>query len=323
MSLVLGKEVNFLMLSTFLATLGVVFTMIIYAVPGFLLVKTKLVAEHSISAFARLLMFVCSPCLVFSSITRNNFSLELALNLLISIVFISAMLLLGLAIFFFVFKRKKDDVKYRIYNLATTFANCAFMGVPVLEAVFPNNPQVIAYSAMFSLAMNIIGWTLGSYIISNDRKYMSVKKIFLNPATIGLFVAIPFFVFQIQTPSLIKEMIILLGRMTTPLCMLIMGMRLACVSIKEVFFIPSQYLIIAIKQILFPLIVLIVLLIMPFDSKMKAAIYIMMACPVASVILSLSEMIGEGQKNAANLVLLGTSLSVITIPVMSLLVNVL
>jgi predicted permease len=46
----------------------------------------------------------------------------------------------------------------------------------------------------------------------------------------------------------------------------------------------------------------------------------MVACPVASVVLNFAEMLGEGQETAANLMLLGTSLSVLTIPVMVLLV---
>lgn len=309
------------MLSTFLAALGVVFTMLVYAVPGFALVKAKLVKENNISAFAKLLMYVASPCLVFNSITRNEFSSRLLLQLLIAFVFITVMLLMGLLIFFFVFKKKSDDVKYRIYNLATTFANCAFMGVPVLEALFPDYPQAVAFSAMFSLAMNILGWSVGSYIISRDKKYMSVKKILLNPATIALILAIPFFVFNIELPYVIEDVVALLAKMTTPLCMLIMGMRLACVPLKDVFLRPSQYLIIAIKQLLFPLVVFLLLLPLPFEAGMKASIYIMMACPVASVVLNFSEMIGKGQKNAASLVLLGTSLSIITIPVMSLLVS--
>lgn len=310
------------MLSTFLAALGVVATMLIYAVPGFLLIKSKLVKENNISAFARLLMFVASPCLVFSSVIRNDFSIQLVVQLLIALIFITIMLLLGLLVFFLVFRKKSEDVKYRIYNLATTFANCAFMGVPVLEALFPDYPQAIAFSAMFSLAMNILGWSVGSYIISRDKKYMSIKKILLNPATIALVLAIPFFIFNIELPYVIGDVVALLAKMTTPLCMLIMGMRLACVPFKDVFLRPSQYIIIAIKQILFPLVVFLLLLPLPLEVGMKASIYIMMACPVASVVLNFSEMIGQGQKNAASLVLLGTSLSIITIPVMSLLVSI-
>ncbi len=308
------------MLNTFLASLGVVFTMLIYAVPGFLLVKTKIVKENNISAFARLLMYVSSPCLVFSSITRNELSGQLVVQMLIALAIAMGIFLLGLVVFFFVFKRKSDDVKYRVYNLATTLGNCAFMGVPVLEALFPDYPQAVAFSAMFSLAMNIIAWSVGSYIISRDKKYISAKKIFLNPAVIALLVAIPFFAFEIQLPAVINAPVTLLAKMSAPLCMLIMGMRLACASFKGVFLRPSQYLIVAIKQIIFPLAVFLILLMLPLEPNMKASIYIITACPVASVILSFSEMIGKGQESAANLVLLGTSLSAITIPVMSLLI---
>lgn len=308
------------MLTTFLIALGVVSTMLLYAMPGFIMVKTKIVKKDQISAFAKLLMYVCSPCLVFNSLTRNEFSVSLVKEMLIGFAFIFSAFLLGLLAFRFIFRKRSHDVKYRIYNLATTLANCAFMGVPVLEALFPDYPQAIAFSAMASMALNILGWSVASYIISQDKKYISVKKILLNPAVIALFVAIPFFVFKIEIPDLINNMIVLLAKMSTPLCMLIMGMRLACASLKKVFLVPSQYLIVAIKQIVFPLVAFLILLLLPLDERMKASIYILMACPVASVVLSFSEMIGEGQENASSLVLLGTLLSAITIPVMTLLI---
>lgn len=310
------------MLETFLAALGVVFTMLIYAVPGFLLVKTKIVKENNISAFAKLLMYASSPCLVFSSITRSEASGKLLWEMIITLALALAFFLLGLLIFFFVFRKRSDNVKYRIYNLATTLANCAFMGVPVLEALLPNNPEAVTLSAMFSLALNVIIWSVGAFIISRDRSYMSIKKILLNPAVIALVVAIPFFAFKIELPSVINDPINLLAKMSAPLCMLIMGMRLACASFKGVFLRPAQYLIIFIKQMVFPLAVLLILLPLPLDPYMKATIYIITACPVASVILSFAEMIGEGQESAANLVLLGTSLSAVTIPIMSLLLTV-
>ena len=308
------------MLTTFLIALGVVSTMLLYAMPGFILIKTKVVKKDQISAFAKLLMYVCSPCLVFNSLTRNTFSMSLFKEMLIGFAFIFSAFLIGLITFFFIFKKKSDDVKYRIYNLATTLANCAFMGVPVLEALFPDYPQAIAFSAMASLALNILGWSVASYIISRDKKYISIKKILLNPAVIALVVAIPFFVFNVEIPDLINSMIVLLAKMSTPLCMLIMGMRLACASFKKVFLVPSQYLIVLIKQVIFPLVAFLILLPLPLADEMKASLYILTACPVASVVLNFSEMIGEGQEQASCLVLLGTLLSAITIPVMSLLI---
>ena len=305
------------MASIFFAALGVVFTMLLYAVPGYVLIKTKLVKENAISSFAKLLMFIASPCLLFNSITKNEFSPELLIKLLVAFVFISTTFLLGLLVFFFVFRKKSDDVKYRVYNLATTLPNCAFMGVPVLEALFPDYPEAIAFSAMASLALNLIGWSVGSFVISRDKSYIRAKKIFINPAMAALALAIPFFFLNADLPLVVGNAVTLFAKMTTPLCMLVMGMRLAVVPLKDVFLTKSNYLIVLVKQILFPLVMFFVLLPLPFDSGMKSSIFVMISCPVASVVLTFSEMIGKGQKNAASLVLLGTSLAIITIPIMS------
>jgi len=154
----------------FLTALGVVGTMLLYAVPGFLLVKGKLVKQEQISAFARLLMYVSSPCLVYTSITRNEFSGELVIQMLIAFAAFFVLLLGIMLAFYFLFRKKRGDVKYRIYSVAVSLANGGFMGVPIVEALFPNYPKAVAFSALYSLDMNIICWNVASYIISQYKK---------------------------------------------------------------------------------------------------------------------------------------------------------
>lgn len=305
----------------FLIALSTVLVMLFYAVPGFIMVKTKLVPESGISNFAKLLMYVCQPALIIYSFLQVEFSLGLLWQMLFVFVFVLVILAVVILLCHFViFRKKSNDVKFRIYTLSLCFSNCAFMGVPILEALLPDYPKAVAFSAMFSLAMNIIGWTLGSAVITNDMKYMSVKKIILNPAVIAVIVALPLFVTGVKLPENIESMITLLGRMTTPLCMLIMGMRLATVSFRSTFARPAQYVIIALKQILLPLLALAILYFIPVEHDLKISLYIMFACPVASVVLNFAEMLGEGQEHAANLVLLGTVLSALTIPLMVLII---
>ena len=306
-------------MGSFFAALTTVGVMLFYAVPGFLLVKSRLVASDGISAFAKLLMYVCSPMLVIYSFLNIEFSWALVGKMFIAFVFAISVMLLFVIIFSRVFKGK-PDAKYKIYTLATVFPNCAFMGVPILQAVLPDYPEALAFSVMFSMALNISAWTVGSYVITGDKNYIGVRKVFLNPQIFALLVAIPLFALGVKLPTQLDSMITLLGKMTTPLCMLIMGMRLATTPIKGIFLKPMQYLIIAIKQLALPLLVFLILLPLPLDQNMKNSIYIIFACPVASVILSFAEMLGNGQRDAANMVLLGTSLSTLTIPIMCLLI---
>ena len=308
-------------MNSFFIALSTVLVMLVYACPGFIMVKSGLVKSSAISDFAKLLMYVSQPALIIYSFMQVEFSTSLLSDMLFVFVFVMLLLVTILLVFrFVIFRKKAQDVKYRIYTLAVCFANCAFMGVPILEALLPDYPQAVAFSAVYSLVMNILGWTLASAIITNDRKYMSVKKIVLNPAVLSLLVAVPIFVIGIDLPAQMEDMITLLARMTTPLCMLIMGMRLATADIGSVFARPAHYLIIVAKQFIFPLIAFFLLMLFPVEPNLKASVYIMIACPVASVVLNFAEMLGEGQKTAANLVLLSTLLSAITIPIMVLLV---
>ena len=59
-----------------LTTLICVAVMLAYAVPGFLLVKTKLVKADAIPAFARLLMYVCQPFLTLYAFSRVKFTTQ-------------------------------------------------------------------------------------------------------------------------------------------------------------------------------------------------------------------------------------------------------
>ena len=303
----------------FTITLTAVAVMLIYAVPGFLLVKTRMIKQEAIAAFATVLMYVCQPCLTVYSFQKVDFSMKLVGQLLIFFVIALAIQSVMLGGFFLVFRKKYEDIRYRVYTLATTLGNCTFMGVPLLEALFPDNPETVVFSLAFFLAMSILSWTAASYIITQDRRYISIRKLVLNPAVLSMAVAIPIFVSGLRFPEQFENMITLLGRMTTPLCMLVLGMRLATVQIKPIFTSGLQYLVIAVKQLAMPLLAYAVLSLFSLDPIIKQTLFILTATPVASIVLNFAEMLGQGQKTAANVVLLGTLLSVLTIPIMSLL----
>lgn len=304
---------------SFTITLTAVAIMLIYAVPGFIFVKTKQIHPNAIPAFAKVLMYLCQPCLTVYSFGKAEFYQDLLKDIAL-IFFLSIFLQIFMLLFFnFVFRKKKNIIKYRVCIIATTLGNCAFMGVPLLEAIMPDYPEAIIMSVSFCAGMNLLGWTIVSAIITNDRKYISIKKAFLNPAILSLLVAVPLFVFNVNLPSQVDNMITLLGKMTTPLCMLIMGMRLATMKIKPLFTDRLQYITVVIKQILMPLIGFGLISIFPVSSDLKKTMFILCATPIASVVLNFSEMLGEGQETAANLVLLGTLSSILTIPLMMLL----
>lgn len=303
----------------FTVTLVTVAVMLAYAVPGYLLSRFRAVKEEAIPAFAKVLMYVCQPCLTLYAFDRVEYSVDLLKE--IGVFFAVTLLaqLIAILLFYAVVKGRGDDVAYRVSAVAAAFGNCAFMGVPLVEAALPDAPRAVLMSAIFFLTMSLLGWTLASYLITRNKRFVSVKSIFLNPSVLILVVALPLFFTHTKLPSTVASAVEILGKMTTPLCMLIMGMRLAHMAPRALIGRPVQYAAIGVKLIVFPLAVYGIAWLLPVPLYLKQTLLLLSACPVASVVLNFAEMHGAGQENAANVVLVSTGLSLLTIPLLSLL----
>ncbi len=313
----------------FLISLLAVAVLLLMAIPGFVLIKRKMISEECIPGLSKVLIYIAQPCLLVYTFSVTQYSVDRLVDIGVFALICLGVNALMLGGAYLVLRRKQENAIYRIMTIATTFGNCAFFGIPVIEALFPEMaPSLLIYTTVYGQVMNIIGWTIGSAIISRDAKYISVKKIILSPVTISVIVALIIYIFQIPLVftigdghkfAMLQDSVTFLGRMCTPLSMLIMGMRLATMRFRSMFTEPRVYITIAVKQLLMPLISLVILCFLPIDPWMKRTFFIISACPVASVVLNYAELVGEGQREAANMLLVGTMLSIITLPVMSLL----
>ena len=318
-------------LEVFLTTLLAVAVMLLTAVPGYLLLKRKVLKEESVTSLSKVLVFVCQPCLAAYTFSSAEFSAELMAD--IGIFTLICLLLNGIMLggSYLILRRRYSNVLYRIMTVATTLGNCAFFGIPILEAIYGEGTDLVLYTTVYAVVMNVIGWTIGSAIMSGDSRYVSVKKVLANPALIGAAVAMVIFCFRIpltftipftdRSFGILESTVTITARMSTPLSMLVMGMRLATMDMRSIFNEPRVYLTAVIKQMVMPLIAFAMVYFLPLDPGTKQAFYIISACPVASVVLNYAEMCGSGQKDAAKMLLLGTMMSSITMPIMMLLLQ--
>lgn len=133
----------------FTVTLVTVAVMLAYAVPGYLLSRFRAVKEEAIPAFAKVLMYVCQPCLTLYAFDRVEYSVDLLKE--IGIFFAVTLLaqLIAILLFYAVVKGRGDDVAYRVSAVAAALGNCAFMGVPLVEVALPDAPRAVLMSAIF------------------------------------------------------------------------------------------------------------------------------------------------------------------------------
>ncbi|MBO7390044.1 MAG: AEC family transporter [Clostridia bacterium] len=313
-------------MNNFTTTLITVAIMLAYAIPGFIFVKAKAIKPDSIGAFARVLLYVCQPALFLYSFNSADYSPEFFAQMGIFFGLCMGMQILVMVTLTLILKSKFDDVRNRICTIASALANVGFFGVPLLESIFPEAifAKAVVFSSVFSVSLNLLSWTLAVGIISWDRKKMSVRNMIINPTTITLLVAIPLFLTGTKLePSYIEPAVTLLAKMTSPLCMLILGMRLATVTPRDLFLNPRIYLSTAIKNVIYPLLSFLIIYFIPLPTYIKVTFFILGCCPAASMVLNMSELIKEGQTQAACSVLISTMSCIVTIPLLALMIPLL
>ncbi len=307
----------------FTTTLITVAIMLAYAIPGFIFVKTKTIKPDSIGAFARVLLFVCQPALFLYSFNAATYSPAFFAQMGIFFGLCMGMQILVMVGLTLVLKNKFDDVRNRICTIASALANVGFFGVPLLEAVLPGHPEAVVFSTVFSVSLNLLSWTLAVGIISWDRKKVSIRNMVVNPTTVSLLVALPLFFTSTKLPTVIAPIVELLARMTTPMCMLILGMRLATVTPKDLFGNPRVYLSTAIKNVIYPLLSFLIIYFVPLPTYVKITFFLLGCCPSASMVLNMSELVKEGQTHAACSVLISTLSCILTVPLLALMIPLL
>ena len=309
---------------TFLITLGAVAVLLLMALVGYLLAKGRVLSKNATADISKILIYVSQPALAIYTFMSTEYSPQKLVDIGIFALIVLLIHVIVMGTSYFVLRKKCQDPIYRIMTIATTMSNCAFFGIPILEALYPGQSNdLIIYTVVYAVVMNIIGWTIGSAIISQNVKYISVKKMLTNPALIGAAVALVLFVTEtpITEAETLFSIITATAKMSTPLSMMAMGIRLSEMKLKDIFADYRIYLTIAVKQFAMPLVAFLIVWIFGIDVWLARSFFIISACPAASVVLNYSEIVGAGQREAASIVLLSTMLSIVTLPIMSLMLQ--
>lgn len=286
--------------------------------PGFFLTKANVLKEEHIKGFAVFLLYVCSPSLSIYSFQQAECNREILINIGILLLVTTFMQVLIMGIGFLInIKTYKIDGASRVATVAAAFGNVGFFGVPILQALLPDHPEAMVYSAVMSVMMNLIGWTLGMFMMSGDRKHVSVKNFLINPTTLCLLIALPLFFTNTSFPKPVMNFVEFFSKMSTPTAMTVLGMRLAFVKFKDLMD-YRQVVAIFLKLIALPLITFGIMYALPVDETLKISTYILSCMPPAAITLNFAELSNTSPKTAANIVVVGSLLVAITLPVLLL-----
>ncbi len=323
---------------SFIDVLLTVFSLVILIIPGFVFAKTKLLGETGDKVLSNLVLYGCQPMLMLVGFQKTGYRSEIALNMLIVAGLALVIHLVMIGIVYLVVRNKENSKKLNVLRFASVFSNCGYMGIPFITTLFNGTEylgEMLIYVSVVVAVFNLLNWSFGVYMITGDKKDISLKKALLNPVIICVIIGLVVFL-TVKTPLVdlaesgsvadnviekIMNAVYLLADMVTPLSMMVIGMRLASVNIKSLFLDKWAYLSSGLKLVVMSLITMLTVGFLPISQTIKFAVFFALSMPSATGTVMFAIRFGGDGDFASVAVLLSTVLSVITVPLAFLLFN--
>lgn len=281
---------------------------------GYLLNRMGIFDQTLNKKLTTLILNVTMPAMILNSVLANENTASLNEIMMVFIVAIVVFTVLPIISFGLVKVMKIPKEKQGLYMFMTVFSNIGFMGFPVMQAIFGN--EAVFYTAIFNMGFNLLVFSLGIIMMnygSENKVELNVKNV-LTPGVIASFIALIIYFTKFTFPMVIVNTCGMIGDMTTPIAMLLIGSTLANMPIKEVFNDIRIYPYTLIKQIIIPIIAFPILQFFITDTYLLGITFIMIAMPVANSAVLFATEYGGDVKSAAKTVFLTTLVSVVTIP---------
>ena len=214
------------------------------------------------------------------------------------------------------------DPKSRgVYQAMTVFSNIGFMGYPIIAALYGSS--AILYGALYSIPFNILIYTFGVSALrkkenGEEKKKLSLKEV-LNIGVITSIISLILYLWQIRVPGFLTDTLSYLGNLTAPLSMMVIGASMTSISLRELFTDVRLLLFSLIKLLLIPVLGMLLIRQVVTNEVICGVFMIMLATPVGSMTAMLAQEYDGDYETASRGVTLTTLLSVITMPVVSLL----
>lgn len=281
---------------------------------GYGVAKLGIIDSETNKKLSALVVNVSMPALIIASVADNvgtgNLR-EVLSYLLWGTVFYGVMLLLA-----WLFTRLMGTPKNQrgTYQFMLIFSNCTFMGYPVMESIF--GTEAIFFTSIFNIPFNLLAFSYGILLISKDGEGEArfEEKKLINPGIIASVLALLIFAFGLELPQVFQKTCSIVGNLTTPLSMLVLGASLSVVPIREIVREIRIYPMTLFRLIVLPVITYLLMRLVTDNTMLIGIAALTAAMPVASMSVMLSNQYKGNTKLASIGVFISTLCSVGTIP---------
>ncbi|MBR2674525.1 MAG: AEC family transporter [Mogibacterium sp.] len=310
-----------------LIIVGKVISIFAITLIGIAAYKIGVLGEDAIKPLTSLMMNITCPCLVLSSLYSKEFSDSVFDD---TITVMICMLLFYMAAsaltYFFIRTAKighKDDMGVFIAAVAAT--NSGFMGFPIVRSLYGSD--MLYLMVMGNMMLNVFLFWMEPLILTIGTDSRTSAKDILkglkSPIIFSILAGFIMLSMHIRPEGVVDETIVMIGDVTIPLSMILVGIKLGAVRIKEVAS-NDNLIISAFAMIVIPtLIIAIMYPIGILNNDIKIIVGMTAVLPTAVVAAVIAEQYDKNSLLLSELVSLTTLMSVITIPVAAIVMELL
>lgn len=290
---------------------------------GFVAGKAHLVSEQASKDLSAILVEITLPASIFSSMLRE-LETDLLINaaLLFFIGFACLALEYGAGRLLVKFFRiRKENQGLFLYN--SMFTNASFMGFPVANAIFGSVGVFLA--SIVNLSLTITTFSFGIGLVRGDQeskeKFSLRKNVFTN-INIAIILGMICFLTGFRFPEPAENFIAYFANVTTPMSMLVVGLNMSKGRARDLMTDRDAHLLTITRLIVMPLLLFGILKLLPLGAYPLVAqmILVVFAMPVPALCLILSEKYGGNTQFAVTTIFQTTLFSIVTIPLLLLLI---
>ena len=285
---------------------------------GYLIVKTGLVRDDDSKVLSKIILYLIVPCVIINSF-QVDYTTDTVKGLLIAFaasVMTQVILLVVISVAGRLLHLNEVEVASVYYS------NSGNLIVPIVTFIL--GQEWVLYGCVFMSVQLVFLWTHCKKIISREASY-DWKKIILNINMISIFIGVVLFFTKIRLPEIIGNTLASVGTMIGPASMIVTGMLFAGMNLKQIFANKRVYFITFLRLIAVPLIALALIKLSNLASfsadgnKIMLIVFLAIITPSASTVTQMCQVYGNDSKYASAINVMTTLLSIITMPVMVML----
>ena len=281
---------------------------------GFILVKSSLLTKQDSKVLSTVALYIINPCVIinafqvqYSQDVKNGIILSFLAAIVVHIIYIVGARMLG-----------KVYTLNGVEKATIIYTNAGNLIIPLVQALL--GKEWVVYTTGYILVTTVFIWTHGRMLICEEKGF-NVKELLKNVNVIASIIGILMFALKIQLPSLITETMDSMSATIAPISMIVAGMLIAGMDVKDCLKNKRLYIITFLKMIVFPLLAVSLLKFSSLSSMAKNGDMILLisllasVAPTAASVTQIAQIYDADSEYASAYYFITTLLCILTMPI--------